>query len=174
MSNKIVIAGRQYDTSGLTLPEDRNFREFWKAPVDGVVEIDLDTALPAYKSKMSTQVDNDAEAYRLNFITPGDGMSMTYQEKGIQAAAIIALGQTATETLTQQEMLASYPTVLASVGTEGASLWEVANIVHTKKLQWQQLSYYIENKRLTAKAAIKFAETLEEVDTIYNAVVWGA
>jgi hypothetical protein len=41
MSNKVNISGQLYDQSGLTFPDnDREFRDAWIAPVDGVVQLD--------------------------------------------------------------------------------------------------------------------------------------
>ncbi len=188
MTNKINIAGQLHDTSGLTLP-DREFREFWKEPVDGVVEIDLDAALPAFKSKLSRQVDDDAEAFRMKILTPGAGMAMTYREKLDQATSCMTKSmiepegeeprlQTDAErkaeidALTPEQQVAMYPTLAASVGLEAATLWDVANLVASKAEQWASLSYMIESKRLGGKSAIDQATTLEDVQAAYDAITW--
>ena len=171
MTNKIQIAGQLYDDTGLTLP-DREFRDFWMGPVDGVVEIDIAAALPAHKAKLSAQIDADAEAFWLQFITPGDGMQMTYREKFEQSKAADVAGKEAIDALTEAEGIAAYPTLAASVGIEAETMWDCAQLVIAKAEAWADLSNAIERKRLMGKKAIKDAATLEDVQAAYDAVAW--
>ncbi len=171
MSNTVVVNGQPYDASSLTLP-DRKFREFWKTPVDGVVDIDWDTALPAYKAELKTKIDEDAEAFRQNYITPGDGMAMTYREKLEQATAANGSGKATVDALTEAQGIATYPTLAASVGIEADSVWEVAQLVIQKAETWADLSYAIEKKRLSGKSAIDSATTSDEVLAAYQAITW--
>ena len=161
-----------YDSAGLTLP-DREFRDDWLAPdADDVVGIDWAVALPKYKAKLSAQVDADAEKYRLNFITPGDGMAMTYREKFDQATAANAAGQAAIDAMDEATGISTYPTLAASVGIEANSVWEVAQLVIQKAESWADLSYTIEKKRLSGKSAIEAATDSAAVKAAYDGVVW--
>ncbi len=171
MSNKINVNGSLLDVSGLSLP-DFKFREFWKDPVDGVVAIDWDDALPAYKAELSAQVDADAETYRLNFITPGDGMAMTYREKFDQATSANAAGQAAIDAMDEATGISTYPTLAASVGIEANSVWEVAQLVIQKAETWADLSYLIEKKRLSGKSAIEAAIDSAAAKAAYDGIIW--
>tara|TARA_R110000772_G_scaffold223785_2_gene334376 strand:+ start:52 stop:573 length:522 start_codon:yes stop_codon:yes gene_type:complete len=173
MTNQVNIAGQLYPASGLTLP-DRGFRDDWLAPdADGIVLINWDSALPKYKTDMKTKVDSDAETYRLNFITAGDGMAMTYREKFEQAKSANAAGQVEVDALYAATGIATYPTLAASVGIEAATIWDVAQLVIGKAEAWADLSYLIEKSRLSGKAAIDAATTDVEVRAAYDAVTWG-
>lgn len=129
--------------------------------------------LVKYKAQHSAMIDADAENFRLKFITPGDGMAMTYREKFEQAKAAAGQGQTAIAALTEAQGLDAYPTLMASVGIEAATLWDVAQLVITKAEAWADLSYNIERKRLSGKASVAASTTPEEVLAAYSAVTWG-
>lgn len=165
MTNQVKIDGELYDSADLTLPNDREFREFWLGPdADGVVQIS-DDALPAYKIKMCAQVDEDAKA-----LLPGVGYEMVYREKFEQARAV--MGNEGIDEWSQAECIKQYPTLAASLGVEANSLREAAQRVITKAEQWADRSYTIERTRLSAKAAIKAATTTDEVKAAYDAATW--
>lgn len=132
----------------------------------------LSKTLDELKTIYQTAVDSDAERTRLKYITPGEGMQMTYREKFEQAQGVNAMGETAANALTEQQRLASFPTLAASVGTEAVSLWAAAQLVLQKYTQFAQLSYVIESKRLSGKKAISEASTAEAVKAAYEAVTW--
>ena len=54
-----------------------------------------DLSLSEAKIQYARRIDFDAEEYRLKFITPGDGMAMTYREKFEQAKAADMAGMAA-------------------------------------------------------------------------------
>lgn len=135
-------------------------------PVEPVID------LAKLKAQISRAVDDDAERYRLKFISPGDGMQMTYREKLEQAHGVNAMGEAAANALTPEQSAAQFPTLAASVGIEGASLWAVAQLVLTKYAEFAQISFFVERKRLGEKKAIGEATSVAQVKSIYDAVIW--
>lgn len=128
----------------------------------------LDEVKTTYKAK----IDADAESVRLRYITPGDGMQMTYREKFEQAQGVNSMGEVAANALTQAERQAQFPTLTAGIGIEGPTLWAVAQIVLTKYAQFAQLSFVIEGTRLGAKKSLGEASSEAAVKAIYEAVTW--
>lgn len=133
-----------------------------------LTEAALDTMRSEYKSR----VDADAESCRLTYITPGDGMAMTYQEKFAQAQAVAAMGAAAADALTQAERETQFPTLSASVGIEAPTLSECADLVLAKYAAFAQLSLVIERTRLQGKAAISAASDGAAVVAAYEALSW--
>jgi hypothetical protein len=169
MSTLIEVGDHTLNADGLTLP-DRKFRSAWTT--DGTV-ITIDQArLPEVKVDLCRKIDAAAEVRRLKYITPGDGMALTYREKFSQAAAVNALGEAAANALTPEQRLASYPTLAASVGIEHATFWGCAQLVLSKFAQFAALSYTIETTRLAGKKAIDAALTIESAHAAYEAIVW--
>lgn len=115
------------------------------------VEADLD----ALKAAAIEKVDRAAEAYRMNFITPGFGQVMTYQQKLAEARALLA-----DATIADAEI----PHIVAEAAATGKTKEEVAQEIVTTFESWQALSASIEGKRMAAKAAITAAETVEAVN----------
>lgn len=122
------------------------------------VEVDLD----AVKVEAVAKVDRAAEAYRMNFITPGFGQVMTYQQKLAEARAYLA------DTSIEDSAI---PHVVAEAAATGQSKQEVADEIVATFDSWQALSAVIEGKRMAAKAAIAAAETVEAVNAAAN-VSW--
>jgi hypothetical protein len=129
-------------------------------------------ALADLKTEYNKRVDADAETVRQHYITPGDGMALTYQEKFAQAQAVIAMGRDAANALSEAERRAQFPTLAASVGVEAQTLADVADLVVSRYAQFAQISYSIERARLSGKAAIQAATTADEVKAAYQAITW--
>lgn len=106
------------------------------------------------------RIDDEAEAFRLNFITPGAGQAMTYQEKRAEADRYVAT-----------EGAGDYPILKASVGIEGEDLEEVVALVHDRLASWTAIAAHVEHKRLGAKKAIDEAATWAELKSA-RAVDW--
>lgn len=132
----------------------------------------LPEAVALEKARLSRRIDDDAEAVRLRYITPGSGMAMVYQEKFAQAQGVAALGEAAANAMTQAEREAQFPTLAASVGIEAPTLWACAQIVLERYAQFAALSLVIERARLSGKAAIAAATTAAEARAAYEAVTW--
>lgn len=128
--------------------------------------------LDQVKTQYAAKIDADAEAVRSKYVTPGAGMAMTYQEKHAQARAVDAMGQTAANALTEAEREDQFPTLSASVGIEGATLWDCAQLVIQKYEQFADLSRVIERTRLRGKKSIGDASDVASVRAAYEAITW--
>ena len=139
-------------------PEDLALRGITKEelPPDPEPAIDL----PRVRRDLKDAIDRDAEAMRARFITSGAGMAMTYQEKLAQARAALADAQ-----LLEGE----YPLLEASIGIEGDSVMVVAALVINRYNLWVQAASVIETWRLSSKAAIDEATTIEALRAVMNA-----
>ena len=129
---------------------------------------------PAWRGAYAARIDADAERVRLRYITAGAGMAMTYAEKRAQADKVLALGQEAADALAQVEYGAQFPTLAASVGIEGGTLFECASLVIAKAAAWGQLSYGIERTRISGKAAIAASANSATARDAYQSIVWPA
>lgn len=128
--------------------------------------------LVAVKSELTRRVDADAESVRMRYLTPGSGMAMVYQEKFAQAQAVNAMGETAANAMSQIDREAQFPTLSASVFLEAPSLWGCAQLVLGKYAAFAAFSLVIERSRLTAKAQIAAASTVQSVRDAYEAIAW--
>jgi len=140
-------------------------------------------ALEEIKTSLKMRIDATAELERLKYITPGSGQAMTYQEKVAQAVAYtraylahlanVADGAQGKDIEGVGEPnAAEYPLLAAGLGIDGDTLLEVAETVTYAYALWQQIGAAIEATRLLAKAMIDGAETVDEVQGVFNAVVW--
>lgn len=131
-------------------------------------------ALSVLKDAIKKRIDADAERIREQYVAVGTCMAMTYIEKHNQAQAIDALGQTAANALTPEQRVAQYPTLAASVGIEGATLWDCAQLVIAKYEEWATLSNTIETIRLTGKKSVSDASDAAAVQAAYEAISWNS
>jgi hypothetical protein len=139
---------------------------------DRVRVVRNDRGIEDVKAEFLSAVDADAERVRLRYVTAGAGMAMTYQEKHAQARAVDAMGQAAANALTEAEREEQFPTLSASVGIEGATLWDCAQLVITNYEQFADLSRVIERTRLQGKKAISDASDVAAVRAAYEAITW--
>jgi hypothetical protein len=117
-----------------------------------------------YKTATMVQIDLEAERARLQFITPGAGMAAVYLAKFDEARQFQADPNPDPN---------EYPILASSVGSgDGSTIAEVAATVIGLQRQWRSIAGYIEGTRLKAKAAIKAASTLPEVQAIRKGLVW--
>lgn len=128
--------------------------------------------LAALQMRLSQQIDDEAERVRLRYITPGDGMQLTYREKFEQAQGVAALGQIAANALNQASREAQFPTLAASVGIEAATIWDCAQLVLQRYAQFAALSLQIERARLAGKKAVADATTIEAAQAAAGAIAW--
>ncbi|MCX2696397.1 hypothetical protein [Ochrobactrum chromiisoli] len=112
---------------------------------------------------LKRQVDVDAETERLKYITPGNGQTMTYQQKVTEAQAF---------KVAASPVEADYPILSSEVGITAETLGEVADIVLAAFAQWQQIGAAIESIRLGAKRDIDAAQDEAAVRAVVNAIVW--
>ena len=128
-------------------------------------------SLNEVKAQYKSQVDIDAEAQRLLYITSGSGMAMTYSEKKEQALAVLDIGSEAANALANNGS-AEYPLLAASVGVEAATLYDAAELVMSRYEAWVAIGGAIESKRLIAKKAINDASDVQAVKAAYEAIAW--
>lgn len=141
----------------------------------GIVEqavVENVPSLDDVKSSLLRRVDNDAEAIRLKYITPGDGKAMVYREKFEEAKAVDGLGEAAANAMTEAEYVDSYPILAASIPTQASTLWQISQIVIAKAEVWADLAYKIEKACIDGKAAIQAAETVEQANSAYASISW--
>lgn len=112
--------------------------------------------LTALRDDAVRKVNREAEAYRLQFITAGDGQVMAYQQKLAEARAAIADGDIAE---------AAIPHIVAEAAIDGMTKTEKAEQIVATFEAWQAVSAAIEAKRLGAKKAIAAAETVAAISS---------
>lgn len=132
----------------------------------------VDPALSVEKKKAAREIDDAAENIRLRYITPGAGMALTYQEKFAQAQAVQAMGEEAANAMSQADRELQFPTLSASVGIEAQTLWACAALVLERYTQFAALSFAIERARLSGKAAVAAASTVQGVQEAREAIAW--
>lgn len=105
------------------------------------------------------KVDREAEKYRRNFITPGSGQVMAYQQKLAEARAAIADPPAAESEI---------PHIVAEAAIDGVTVVVKAGEIIATFEQWQTVSASIEAKRLGAKKAVAEATTAEAINAAAN------
>lgn len=120
---------------------------------------------PDCRAAMERAIDEQAEALRLQHITPGSGQAMVYQAKLEEARALTSLeGEPNPE---------DFPLLAASVGVDGGDIEAVAAAVLAMRVQWTALAAQIEHCRLHGKQAVRQAASDQEAHAAFCAV-WGA
>ena len=128
------------------------------------MRLDLGPTIDTLKLTLTTQVDAEAEATRLLWITPGSGQALTYEQKRIEAERM------ATDPAPQPE---AYPMLAAEVGITAATLSAVGALVRARAAAWTAVAAQIESLRLQAKAAVMAANNAVEARAA-AAVQWPA
>lgn len=117
------------------------------------------------------RVDALAEEARLQFITPGAGQALVYENKRREAEDCLA-EVAAAQTPDPQD----YPLLAAEVGITAEDLVAVATVVAGLAAQWRTVAAYIEALRLGAKAAIDAVTdgptAAAEVEAIIASLSW--
>lgn len=131
------------------------------------VTMDLATA----KHVFSRKVDEDAGVARARYISGGVGMDLTYSEKFQQAQAVADMGEAAAKEIADPKTM--FPTLAASVGIHGATIWDCAQVVLQKYAEFARISYEIERTRELGKKTIRDASDVSGVEAAYAAIAWG-
>jgi hypothetical protein len=119
------------------------------------MRLNLKKNLPALRAAAYSAIDAEAEQLRLQFITPGDGQAMTYQQKKLEAEAYLA-----NTSISPAEI----PHISLEAEINGYTLMEQASLVVILNYQWQQISALIEKVRMTAKSAVNVAANPRSID----------
>lgn len=132
--------------------------------VDRWAPVATEENLDELRAAAVIKIDRSAEAFRLQFITPGVGQSMAYQQKLEEARAKVANGSIADSEI---------PHIVVEAQATGMSKGDkAAEIIETFR-GWQQVSAGIEGKRMAAKAAVQEAETADQIRAA-STVDWSA
>ncbi|OOO15664.1 hypothetical protein [Agrobacterium pusense] len=121
------------------------------------------TGLAALQTAMKAVVDARAESERLKYITPGQGQALTYQRKSEEARRAA---------LEDNPRADDFPLLAASLGIEGDSIAQIAELVLTQDAAWASVGSAIERDRLMAKRAIDAATTPTKIQVIIDALKW--
>jgi hypothetical protein len=127
----------------------------WNPPA---IDIDLD----ALRAAAVLKVDRSAEAYRMQFITPGFGQVMAYQQKLEEARGKLANSSIANDKI---------PHIVAEAEADGMTAIEKAQQIVDTFAAWQHISAGVEAKRMAAKKAVGLAETATAIAAASN-VIW--
>jgi hypothetical protein len=129
----------------------------WNPPA---AEVDLD----ALRAAAVLKVDRSAEAYRMQFITPGFGQVMAYQQKLEEARGKLANSSIANDRI---------PHIVAEAEADDMTATEKAQQIVDTFAAWQHISAGVEAKRMAAKKAIALAGTADAIAAAGN-VTWAA
>ena len=140
--------------------------EVESAPTDGADQWDggdwVRDLAPA-RVKAARQVAEAAETARLQFITPGSGKAMAYQEKAREAMAFLA-DAAPTEV--------KYPLIYAEAGITAATAQGVAELVAARFETFRQIEAQIARTETGAKRDIAQAPSAAEIDAILAGLAW--
>lgn len=125
------------------------------------MKININPNTETYRAQMLVKIDQEAEAFRNQFITPGSGQAMVYLTKETEARAI------------QSNPAAYAPHIKAEASARGISESETAQLVIATADNWRELSSLIEGRRMEAKLKIEAAATVAKVREA-SEVNWGA
>lgn len=133
-----------------------------------------DATLAEREHAVCLLIDQEAEAHRLRYLTPGLGQARVYAEKAVEAQEIDRMGAEAADALTAAQREAMFPAVSASVGIEAPTLSASAALVLQHYAADALRNGAIERARLAAKKAVRAATTLEDKTAAWQAIKWPA
>src|SRR3546814_9368824 len=110
-----------------------------------------DIDLAPLRQHLKEKVDEEAEAFRLHFITAGAGQAVTYMRKEMEARAWLADNGAAT------------PMLSAEAAALGVALGDLVAEVIAAADQWVAIGSAIEARRRGAKAAMNGAANIAQL-----------
>ena len=123
------------------------------------MQLSLTKNLEPLRAAALARIDASAEATRGIFMTLGSGQAMVYDQKRDEAEIYVANPETSPGEL---------PHLAAEAAQNGISMFDQAVIYLTMRQQWLTVSPMIENRRLTAKAAVAVATTPAQIEAAAN------
>lgn len=127
-------------------------------------QIEIFTPIPIslelHKTNCKKIIDNVAEQRRLNYITPGSGQSLTYQEKALEADKYITDGSPVD--------LTPYPFIQAEVNATGKTAINTSNDILAAQALWITKGALIEEHRIKNKIDIDSSTSVSEIDSIVS------
>lgn len=121
--------------------------------------------LAGVQATLVARLNQAAEQQRQAYITAGPGQAMIYLQKLAEATALMS---------DAAPVAANYPLLNATVGIEAPTLAAVGALVRQTSAQWTLLAAQIEAARLSTKAAITAAATVDPAVAALAAVTWPA
>ena len=162
---RVVYASRPAEQPGVVAVEGTPVRvagEWWQS---WSVRPETGAELAAAKASATAEIDRQAEATRLLYVTPGSAQALVYEAKRHEALALAA---------DPSPDPADYPLLTAEIGITAATLAEVGDAVLAMAAQWKAVSAQIERVRLTAKAAVAGANSIAAVRAASTGLAWPA
>lgn len=132
--------------------------------------------LKSLRDEAKRDIDRQAEAQRMKYMTPGEGKATVYQEKikeaaqyrldGIPEAAVYPAGaDNLIDGNALKDIVSERYTLLAStIGIDGQNLEEVVQVVEAMKSQWKAIAANIERKCKLAQKAVDHASSALDID----------
>lgn len=112
------------------------------------------------KAAAKKRIDDEAEAKRLVYITPGAGQALTYKAKLDEAERFLASGTIG-------------PLIEAEIGIRGMmTAADVVAVWQQNDALWRSLAGQIERARLLGKDAVDAAASPAEIEVAVAAIVW--
>jgi hypothetical protein len=103
------------------------------------------------------RIDEITAIYRTRFISIGYGQEMTYLEKERQARAYLD---------DTNQAVSGFPMLAGEASIKGVSLENCATTIVSKADEWKEKAAVIEAARMSAKAMIDQADSIETVESI--------
>ena len=140
-------------------------------------------SLTSVQAALCSDIDTQAEAQRLRYVTPGACQMATYLLKRSQALqALAAQSANTAANMTADALATAYPYLAAEIGitadptTKAAAtdVYGVARAVSAVSSVWQPLDIAIEKVRLATKLVISAATTVAAAQAAHDVVAWPA
>lgn len=117
--------------------------------------IKLTKDLSTYRAEAETYVDQQAGQIRLLYVTHAPAQDMVYQEKREEARLVLS---------GQQYDEADVPHIMREAADSGVTVEKKAHEIVAQANYWKQVSAIIESRRLSAKNAIRQANSEDAID----------
>ncbi len=121
------------------------------------------------KLAAQAEVDRQAEAARLRFLTPGAGQAMEYQRTAEEAEAAIAGGAA---DFVGYPMLAAERDAAVAAGAPSPGVQDVAATVIAERDAWVAAGALIKTTRRAAKLQIAAAADAAAIDAVLAGLTW--
>lgn len=152
-----TIATEEYESGYFNLTFEESI------PDDGTpnrLVFNLQAEIASLKVHLVQVTNQEAEAFRLNFITDGTGQSLTYDDKLEDALAFVAAY--GSEGFDEND----YPAITNEVGITAPSAYEVAQIILNMRAMFRQIGYPIERARLGRNKEISELTKLADLQAL--------
>lgn len=144
-------------------PRDAEGNQTDAALQDVLSEYGLSVGVDGLRETILYEIDAEAERQRRRYITPGSGQAMTYARKVEEAHRVKA---------DADPEAADYPMLAASLGIDGDTVEEVADLVLAMDAAWLKIGADIEKARLVAKEDAKRAQDAVTMRKALTDIKW--